>query len=533
MLRSSTAVLAFLVSSLAADGVLLAAAPEISVARPAPRVVQGALPPAPCPLDEELGEPAPLLPVQLLEDVPGKGAGKSGLPLLRLLPPSDPRVAQAERLLDNEAARFVLRLLHRIRAEVAEGADLPALPIVLRPGGNHARTGYRLATGRAAPLEFPERPYVALELRADRLSHTLLHEGAHVVHRLCQPRGAAEAAWSAVPHSTFAVTDPATALSEGYAIHLETLWGHFGADPDRRAFYHHLAPAFGAEAGLGAEFFWPVRDLLSFSQNWARYQAVRDGTPAFSGVVRPGDYLRSQYDPARDFSELRPANGQISCEGNVASVLFWVAGAWAGVKEGGGLDQDGLVQAETALARALGLACKRNTTAFRPDVVDVIAACGPSSSARARQAIEIFVGITRGITARPELRARWRGLYASALGADFGASRPALEVLDAARRELVTRALADPSVLRSGLGPVVPVRAEGPELGIAGLGMKFAREFDLNAATRAELALLRPAGRMRATSILAERDRRPFASLADFEQRTGIAAAAAGLTLVR
>lgn len=53
-----------------------------------------------------------------------------------------------------------------------------------------------------------------------------------------------EAPWTATIHSTFAATYSLTALSEGFAIHLETLWGHYGSDPERRAFYHRLSPRF-------------------------------------------------------------------------------------------------------------------------------------------------------------------------------------------------------------------------------------------------------------------------------------------------
>ena len=63
----------------------------------------------------------------------------------------------------------------------------------------------------------------------------------------------------------------------------------------------------------------------------------------------PGDYLRSQYDPARDRTVLLPANAMIASEGTVASVLFWTSAGLAGnagATPGGGLLQPGLLDAE-------------------------------------------------------------------------------------------------------------------------------------------------------------------------------------------
>ena len=70
-------------------------------------------------------------------------------------------------------------------------------------------------------------------------------------------------------------------------------WGHYGSDQARRLFYHRLEPAWTAEPPMRGEFFTGVRDLMNFSQTWARYSAVRDGQAMFEG------HVYRQYRPSR------------------------------------------------------------------------------------------------------------------------------------------------------------------------------------------------------------------------------------------
>lgn len=473
---------------------------------------------------------ADLSPVEWLEpsDAPARD-----LPVFRRLAPSDPRVAEAVRLIDNEAARFVRRLIASAQRLAAPDRPLRALPIVLQPGANHTRTGFYLADG-AAMISFSDTPYVMLDLNAEALSLTLLHEGAHVVDRTVRGAQRDEATWSGVPHSTFAITDRVTALSEGFAIHLETLWGHYGADAERRSYYDRLDPVWAPDAALRGEFFAPVRDVLIFSQNWARYSAVRDTLPVFEGHVYGGGYLRSQYDPARDRARLKTANALVASEGAVASVLFWIVegGAQAaGARPHAGLDQRGLLDAETRLVRALQSAGRDHRG--RPvDLCDVVMAHGDPGSAARRDAIERFIGVTRGVTMSPAARRAWRSMYARAIALDVQAARKAVTDLDAVRAAAVQEALRDPARLRALVGPVLPIQLERHKLQLVAFGEPFAAEFDLNAAGAAELALLSDDPSVRAM-IEAALDERPFESYADFEARTRLTLAALGAAPVR
>lgn len=474
---------------------------------------------------------ADMAPVLWLE--PAEKAGPGKMPLVRPIAADDPRFRDAERLIDNEAATFTRTLVmwawstFGLPATWKEGR----LPILLRPGGNNAAVGFRMQDGEEV-TEHADVPYLILQLDAGSLGDTIIHEGGHLLQSIAGRGSRARPEWSAVLHSTFAVTDPLTALAEGYGIHFEALAGHYGRETERRNFYHRLAPAFDLKGSRRAEFYGPVSDLMTFAQSWARYQAVRETWPVFAGHVYPGNYLRSQYDPARDRSMLLPANAMISSEGTVASVLFWTAAGLAGkagAAPGAGLMQPALLEAERTILRALSTLGRQ--PGYRPDLVDLVAGIGEEGSPERAMAISRFVNVTRAVTARADVRARWASLYGSALSLDLAATKPLFTELDAVRDETIDAALRDPSVLRRQLGPIVPVRQEKVLLELKAVGEKFPLEFDLNAAGEAEWLA---AGVERAAigKILAERDRLPFASPSDFERRVGLPLASLGLSIV-
>jgi hypothetical protein len=473
--------------------------------------------------------PDPLVPVVWLESAPASGGG-SDLPLYTIIPAGDSRVAQAEKLVDNEPARFTRRLVSWAFRTFGVPGDWTraSLPIVLQKGGNYARTGFQLRVNGSIESHSLV-PYIILDLDAASLSDTLLHEGGHLLHSIATGGHRPTTDWSAMLHTTFAVTDPLTALAEGYAIHFETLLGHFGRDPEKRGYYHRVAPAFDARNGRRNEFYAPVADLLTFSQSWARYQAVRDTWPAFAGHVYARDYLRSQFDAGRDRAVLKPANAMVASEGVVASILFWTSVALAdsaGARFGEGLDQPGLIASERTLLRAIAKLPPKD--GFRPDVVDLVGAIGDPGSSERTAAVSRFVSVTRGVTARPGIRADWAALYGDAVVLDMDAATPLFASLDAAREAIVAAALADPAELRRGLGPVLAVSAPKVTLELKVFHSTFPLEFDLNAATEAEWLA---AGVDAATSagLLAERDRAPFSSIGDFERRTHKALSAFGL----
>lgn len=463
-----------------------------------------------------------LVPLVWLERAKDAPAGK--LPAFRPLE-DQARIDEANRLADNEAARFVRQLVARawrMAGGYSAAEPVPALPIALEPGGNYARQGLRVLRA-GTYVEQPDVPYMLLALDESSLSLTFLHEGGHVVDRIVRRGRRSEPTWSSLLHSTFAVTDPLTAVGEGYAIHLETLWGHYGDTPERRAWYHRTDPVWSPDRALAGEFLAPLRDLLTFSQNWARYRSVRDGDVAFDGHVYDDSYLRSQYGPSRDIAQVKNGNAMVASEGVIAAVCFWIVDGDARAHGAGplrGLGQQALVEAEMRLVAALQRSASTGR-ADRPDVVDVVAAYGADEPAR-RAAVERFVVVTRGVTARPAIRTEWATLHRAAVDLDIAAARKLADSLEAARREIVEAAMKDVETLRAGVGPVLPIRLPETKAQLKALGEPFEVEFDLNAMSAAELRLLTPDAALRAR-IRAERDTRPFASIADFEQRAGVA----------
>jgi hypothetical protein len=471
-------------------------------------------------------------PVIWLEPVPGDKS--TGPPLLRELRRGDPRLTDCERWVDNEPARFARTLIAWAWRSFGTPESWPQgqLAVLLKPGGNNAALGFRLERGGKVE-DHADVPYIVLEADPSSLSDTLLHEGGHVLHTIAAHGHRPSAGWSSVPHTTFAVTDPLTALAEGYAIHFETLLGHYGRDPEKRAYYHRLAPAFDLKNSRRAEFYAPITDLMTFSQSWSRYQAVRETWPVFEGHVYPGDYLRSQFDPARDRAVLKPANAMIASEGAVASTLFWISATLAGqagAKPGEGLDQPGLHAAEQELLKAI--AALPNQNGFRPDLVDLVSAIGAPGSLERSAAISRFVNVTRGVTARPDVREKWTALYRDGISLDIEGAKPLFAELDALRASVIDAASKDPGVLRKAIGPVLPVRAPRVTLQLKALGETFSLEFDLNAAGDADWLA---AGADRATAELVQRDRdqAPFASVSDFERRTGLSLAKLGLEQIK
>lgn len=461
------------------------------------------------------------IPIVWLEPA-GEGTARGERRLYKPIPPGDPRLKDAERLVDNEAANFTRSLIAWAWRTFPPPADWtpPRLAIVLVKGGNNAETGFRLQAADKVE-DHPAVPLLLLELDAGSLSNTLVHEGGHLLHTIATRGARPSPWWTAIVHSTFAVTDPLTALAEGYAIHFETLWAHYGKQPEMRAYYHRLAPSFDLKSSRRAEFYAPVADLMTFSQTWARYQAVRDTWPSFAGHVYAGDYLRSQYDPARDRAVLKNANAMMASEGVVASTLFWTVASAAqqsGARPAEGLDQPSLLEAERALLRGFG--SLPAAQGFRPDIIDLVSAIGSPGSAARTLALSRFATVTRGVTARPEIRAKWSALYHDALWLDFDGTKPLFADLDAAREAVVASALRDPAVLRAMVGPVLPVRAPKVRLEMKMIGQAFELDFDLNAAGDAEW-LAAGADRATTDALLQEREKAPFASIADFEKRTG------------
>ncbi len=475
----------------------------------------------------------PLARIIWLEPVADSPKERDKPQVYREIAGADPRLKDYERWADTEAARFARRLVYRATQRFGGDPSFrePVLPVVIRKRGNNADYGLAIQTGQGIE-EHPKLPYLILDPSPESIGDTMLHESGHLVYTIAARGRRAMPAWSAFPHPTFATSDRLTALSEGYGIHFETLWGHFGADPGKQAYYRRLAVSFEPGNWRNSEYFSPVVDLMNFAQVWSRYQAVRDGQPAFEGHLYPGEYPRTQMDPARDRSWLKTPNAMLASEGVTASVLFWTSAGLAeekGARPGGGLDQPALLDAEMALLEALAALPAPDAPNFRPDLIDAIEALTRTNPHAGAVAISRFVDVTRGVTARPAIRSRWHALYNDAIMLDLDGARRSIAAMDAERADIVSQARRDVSTLRAGLGPVIPVRSKGATFQMKALGETIPVEFDLNGMSAAEMALLPALDAEARARLEQERQRAPFASAADFTARTGLSLERLGL----
>jgi len=461
--------------------------------------------------------------LSFVEPVPGD-AGTP--PRYRLLDETGEKVARARRLLDNDAARFILTLHARavevLRRTEPETGEHERLLVALQPGGNYARVGLRLHQDGGV-VDLPDEPYVVLDLTAKALSHTMLHEGGHALHHLCL-RGVPEgpAPWRAPTHTTFTVSDRTTALFEGYAIHFETLWGHFGDTKERCDHYHRRVVPFGTAEGTAAEFYAPVRDMWSYAQTWARYQSVRDGLPAFEGLPS-SDWCEAQFAPDRSRGHLKNGGQMVASEGVVACFLFWLSTGRAlalGARPGGGLEQAGVQQAEEELLAALGVACRRR--GMQADVIDVLDAWCDLDGTRTASAVECFLDVTRCVTVDGAWMGRWRLLYDRSVHLDPAALGALVTDLERRRGVTATLAARDRRMLRQALGPTLPVTVRRVEVSVPVFGSRFPLQFDLNAAGRAEVLACWWIPLQQRLAWLRTREAAPFADRDDFTVRTGI-----------
>ncbi len=419
------------------------------------------------------------------------------------------RVASLTALLDNEPARFALALYAEAWA-IAPAPELarPTLYIGVEEGGNHAEVGLELEVD-GKRRSYPRLPYLRLEATPEGFRGTLLHETGHALHALlvrAASGGGDAAAIAPIPHSTAAVTDRRTAFNEGFAIHLEAINAHCGRDATTRDFYDHAALRLGPTGGRASEYYFPARDIMTFAQTFARYQAVRDGIYAFETAAR-GDYLRVQLDPARDLRTLRDPGSLVASEGFVAGVVFHAIAA-AGCAD----TLEALVPRYRELLRALQAA---ETSAGPLDAVpllDLVAAAGPA-------AIDAFLDLSRGVTVDPEAAALWARLFDAALAVDVATRNRLIETIDGRRAAWRDQALATPATLARRVGPVVPVVVEKLEIEIKAFGAKNPLVFDANACGAPLLALVPGFTPAAVTGYLAEREHQPFASFDDLVAR--------------
>jgi len=440
-------------------------------------------------------------------------------------PVTDPsRIATYRRWLNNEAAGRGLRLFEQARS-VAQSRHLPNIPsayyVALIPGGNHAAIGFRLRNGSKID-DYPHTPFIKLEADPKPFEDTFLHETGHVIlYLLNGARSFPGRDICSIPHSTAALTDRGTALSEGFAIHLETLNAHLSHNPETLAFYQHRRFRFGNFKTSQSEYFHSVADLLTFAQTFSRYQAVRDNAFAFESAFTGPDYLRVQLDPARDFSSLRNPDQLLQSEGFYATFFF------SFIERGDDVNSEEVLRARYSKV-FLALADMFATKTFDEDsphllhFVETYSALYPGEAGQVNDAL---LDLSHGVFVDRDAPRIWHDLYATAIRLD--SDHLHLDRIEETRSGWQAL-VKDPKSLYSRIGAEIRCEVKGVPVQLVDFGDPTPLVFDVNTVPIGIMRMVPFITEQEIQRWLSEREIHPFANSADFQARASLNASSIG-----
>lgn len=426
-------------------------------------------------------KPVFLIPVEKIDTNRAEAGG--GMRTFRREPPE-----KYLKWLENDAARRAMKLYAQAWAILEARGNPQRQPrdyyIALVRGGNHAAVGFRLQT-EGGVEDHPGHAFILLDPDPRPFSSTIYHETGHVaMAMLAGGRELPRADVAAIPHSTAALSDRATAFREGFAIHLETLAAHLAQDAGERARFHHESARFGEGPFRDLEFFRPSADLANYAQTLARYTEVRENHFAFQPAWKGPDYLRAQLEKARDFAELRDANQLLQSEGFYASFFF----LWA--MRGTGRPGDAEIDArEERMLRAM--AAMFAATKAEEDTPWLLHLCAKYMELFPQEKgalAEALTDLSRGVFVDPGARDLWRRHYLAALRLDQKGM--AVAEMQAARKRWREQTAADPRALFAQLGPQLRCEVKAVEIKVEAFGEASPLVFDANTAPEAVLRLI-------------------------------------------
>lgn len=458
------------------------------------------------------GQGSPFLFVE-----PDLDAEAGELPAFR--PVDDPaRLARLRAWTSNEAALFAHQVYRMAwLASRADGKARAPETLVIAVEADAASTGqgYRLREGTSWEV-WPHAPYLSLSEEANRFSAILLHESGHAdLVLLTGGKPLPGRSIASIPHAATALTDRTTAFAEGFAIALEAVLAQRAVAPDLHARFWHGELQFGVMSSMQGEYFRPSAGLAAYAQPSARHQEIRDNLFAFVSAFRGPDYLRAQLDPARDLASLRDANQILQSEGFVASVFY------ALLMRGAAPDAERLRTRLGALMPALKEVLDR--ARLEPDtplLVETVGSLARRVPAERREILATVLDLSRGVLVDPRAGAMWRRHYLAALRQQL--DQLELDDINAARRRWLETAQADPTVLASRLGPQVPCVVGEVVVSLPGMDVEAPLGFDLNTAEEGVLRCVPGISDEEVARWLAERERAPFLSAADFRARVSL-----------
>lgn len=429
------------------------------------------------------------------------------------------RIREYTGWLENGAARMAFDLVEDAWQVMADRGAVDdedhRYHIALVPQGNYASSGFVLHTPDG--IEHHEsRAYIKLDPSPRSFGDTLLHETGHVVLSiLSNGTGIPAEPISSIPHTTAALTDRGTAFNEGFAIHLETLAGHFLDDPDIRKAYRFNGFDFDFGSWRGDEFYRHAIDLRNYAQTRSRYEQVRRNNFAFATAFRNPDYLRVQLDPARDFAKLRDANQLLQSEGFYATFFFAVM--THGLDESASsVDRQRQSEVLNVIASIFAQGDVDTATPYMLRFVEEFMNAFPE---RAATVADILTDLSHGVFSDSEAAVLWEQTYRAALELDI-ANFPSKK-LDDLRFEWSEQIVADPQVLYSRLGPQIPCIVPDRKVLLVAFGQEIPVAFDINTVQEGILRIVPEISEQDVQRWLAERAEQPFRDADDFKLRVG------------
>lgn len=435
-------------------------------------------------------------------------------------------ITDAERLatyrgwLENESAKRALDLYERAHATMrrrsSDQTETPPFYIAVVPRGNHVDVGFRLQTDEGVKNHL-ETFYIKLGPQPERFTTTLFHETGHIVLAVLNDNDAIPTQKIAsIPHSTAALTDRGTAFNEGFAIHLETLAAHLNSDADTRRRYHYGKLDFGESADRRNVYYRHAADLMSFSQNLARYREVVENTFAFASAFREPDYLRVQLEKSRDFILLRGANQLLQSEGFYASFFFTVLMRGEAIPEPSVLAK----RQDKMLAALAEMFASVSATPDTPYLIEFVTTYMRLYPKEAAQIADVLLDLSHGVFVDAHAHATWRKHYLAALQLDTQKLRD--DSIERTRIRWRMAVASDPQILRTRLGPQIPCQVPEVKVWLIAFGNPAPLGFDLNTVQQGIMRMIPGISDGEVKHWLMERLRQPYVDVDDFKGRCNL-----------
>ncbi len=452
---------------------------------------------------------------------------KSGRAQSNYRPVTDAKaLAQYRTWLDNDAAEMALDLVRGAwQVMAARDGEIGATQqyhVALIPRGNFASSGFVLHTADGV-VDHSGTAFIKLDPSPKSFGDTFLHETGHVALSIISNGGGVPTEqMSSIPHTTAALTDRGTAFNEGFAIHLETLAGHFLLDQaEIQRVYQFDQFNLGSDNWRQSEFFRHAIDLRSYAQSRARYEQVRRNNYAFASAFTKPDYLRVQLDPARDFAKLRTANQLLQSEGFNAS--FFYAFMMADFDKSAevansdnGVNGARRVEMLNVLAEMFATGELNSQTPYLLTFTETFMKLYPE---RATQMVALLNDLSHGVFADSAAVGLWDKAYRAALSLDI-ANFPPPELV-AQRTAWVEELVADSKMLFSQIGPQLGCMVRGPTVFLVAFGQKLPLAFDVNTVQEGIMRLVPNITEDEIGRWLTERLTAPFADVENFKARMG------------